>query len=92
MTRPQFETVETAKPSTPAIPVILLLTRDDGELVGAVLVPGDPLGLLHEEGAEALVLELAGVARAHRDHAAVDVELAHDGDALLQLGPEKRQD
>lgn len=35
-----------------------------------------------------LVLELAGVAAAHWDHAAVDVQLADDGHASFQLGSE----
>ena len=65
------------------------LTRDDGEFGGAVLIPGDALGLLHEERAEAAVLELAGVARRHRHHAAVHVQLAHHRHAALQLGPAK---
>ena len=66
----------------------LLLTRDDGELVGAVLLPGDPLGLLHEQRAEALVLELAWVPGGDGHHAAVHVQLADDGDAVLQLRPD----
>ena len=65
------------------------LTRDDGELPGAVFVPRDALCLLHEQSAEAAVLELARVPRRHRHHAPVHVQLAHHRHAALQLRPEK---
>ena len=35
------------------------------------------------------MLELGGVSRVDRDHAAVDVQLADNGAAALQLGPER---
>lgn len=47
--------------------------RNDGELPAAVLVPCDPLSLLHQKLTESLVLELFGVAPVHADGRSVDV-------------------
>lgn len=54
-----------------------------------MLLAGDALGLLHEQHAEALVLEARGVPGADGHHATVHVQLADDGAAAsCQLGPE----
>lgn len=47
--------------------------RNNGELPAAVLVPCDPLSLLHQKLTESLVLELFGVAPVHADGRSVDV-------------------
>ncbi len=52
--------------------------RDDRELSRPVLVPRYPLGLLHQERAEALVLKLGRVPPAHGHHGPVDVQLSDD--------------
>ena len=52
-----------------------------------MLLQGDPLSLLHEQGAEALMLELGGVSGGHGNNAAVHMELANNGAASLQLWP-----
>ena len=57
--------------------------EDDG--ASAYRLPPSPTGFLHQQRAESLVLELCGVARADRDHAAVDVQFAHDGTLSLEL-------
>ena len=48
----------------------------------------DPLGLLHQQHAVALVLELGGIPGVHRHHAPVHMQLSHDGTASFQLWAE----
>ena len=59
---------------------------DDGDLGGAVLVPGDALGLCHEQRPIPLVLEFGVVPRVHRHRRAVHVKLADHGHAAAELG------
>eukprot|EP01085_Mycamoeba_gemmipara_P005113 Mycagemm_TRINITY_DN10189_c0_g1::TRINITY_DN10189_c0_g1_i2::g.5113::m.5113 type:complete len:331 gc:universal TRINITY_DN10189_c0_g1_i2:1783-791(-) len=63
-------------------------TRDYRNLYRVMFVPRDPLRLLHEQSAEALVLKLGRIAIVDGHHGAVDVQLAYDRAATLQLGPE----
>lgn len=54
-----------------------------------MLLPGDACSFLHEEHAEALVLELGRVAGVDGDGCAVHVQLTHHGDVALQLRAER---
>ena len=62
--------------------------RYDGHLVGSVFFFGDARRLLHQQRAEPLVLEFGRIAAAHRHHASVHVQLAHDRHPAAQFRPE----
>ena len=63
--------------------------RNDCDFLTPVLLPGDPLGLLHEQGPEALVLELGGVPVMDRDNGAVNMQLSHHAAPALDLRPKR---
>ena len=50
-----------------------------------MFVASDPLGLLHQQHAVALVLELRGIPGVHWHHTPVHMQLSHDGAASFQL-------
>ena len=67
--------------------------RNDGELPAVVLLARDPLGLLHQQLAETLVLELLGVPAVDANRRAVDVLAGGakgSSEAVAKIEPKRR--